>query len=82
MKRIQALKPPCVHAGPPEVGKARLARRLTTILLPLPLAQALDITRLSCIARLTGARTAVVITRPCRTPPHTIAEVGLIGGVL
>jgi magnesium chelatase family protein len=29
---------------------------------------------------LTGARTAVVTTRPCRAPHHTIADMGLIGG--
>jgi magnesium chelatase family protein len=52
-----------------------LARRLTTIL-----AEALDSTRIPCVAGRTGARTAVVTTRPFRAPPHTIAEVGLIGG--
>jgi hypothetical protein len=29
---------------------------------------------------MTGARTAVVTTRPCRAPHHTISAVGLIGG--
>jgi magnesium chelatase family protein len=32
------------------------------------------------IASLTGARTALVPTRPCRAPHHTISAVGLIGG--
>jgi hypothetical protein len=31
------------------------------------------------VAGLTGARTAFVTTRPCRTPHHTISDVGLIG---
>ena len=32
------------------------------------------------VAALTGARTALVTTRPCRAPHHTIPDVGLIGG--
>jgi magnesium chelatase family protein len=31
-------------------------------------------------AGLTGARTALVTTHPCRAPHHTISVVGLIGG--
>jgi Magnesium chelatase, subunit ChlI len=57
-----------------------LARRLTTILPAMTLAEALDTTRIHSVAGLTGARTAVVITRPCRAPHHTISDVGLIGG--
>jgi magnesium chelatase family protein len=57
-----------------------LARRLTTILPAMTLAEALDTTRIHRVAGLTGARTAVVTTRPCRAPPHTIADAGLIGG--
>jgi magnesium chelatase family protein len=53
-----------------------LARRLTTILPELTLAEALDTTRIHC----TGRRTALVTSRPCRAPHHTIADVGLIGG--
>ena len=57
-----------------------LARRLTTIVLALRLAEALETTRMHRVAGRTGARTAVVATRPCRAPPHTIAAAGLIGG--
>jgi magnesium chelatase family protein len=32
------------------------------------------------VAGRTGARTALVTTRPCRAPHHTISDVGLIGG--
>ena len=32
------------------------------------------------ITALTGARTALVTSRPCRAPHHTISAVGLIGG--
>jgi magnesium chelatase family protein len=57
-----------------------LARRLTTILPDLTLADALDTTRLHRVAGLTGDRTAFVTTRPFRAPHHTISDVGLIGG--
>jgi magnesium chelatase family protein len=62
------------------VGQSRLARRLPTILPALPLAEALDVTRLHRAAGRTGARTALVTTRPFRAPHHTISDVGLIGG--
>jgi predicted ATPase with chaperone activity len=57
-----------------------LARRLTTILPAMSLAEALETTRIHSVAGLTGARTAVVTTRPFRAPHHTISDVGLIGG--
>jgi magnesium chelatase family protein len=57
-----------------------LARRLTTILPAMSLAEALETTRIHSVACLSGARTALVTTRPCRTPHHTISAAGLIGG--
>jgi magnesium chelatase family protein len=57
-----------------------LARRLTTMLPAMRLAEALETTRIHRVAGRTGARTAVVTTRPCRAPHHPIADVGLIGG--
>ena len=57
-----------------------LARRLTTILPAMTLAEALETTRLHRIAGRTTARTAVVTTRPCRAPHQTISDAGLIGG--
>jgi magnesium chelatase family protein len=57
-----------------------LARRLTTILPAMRLAEALETTRIHRVAGLTGAQTAVVTTRPFRAPHHTISDVGLIGG--
>ena len=57
-----------------------LARRLTTILPAMTLAEALETTRIHSVAGLTGDRTAVVTTRPFRAPHHTISDAGLIGG--
>jgi len=36
--------------------------------------------RMHHIVGLTGDRTAIVTTRPCRAPHHTISDAGLIGG--
>jgi magnesium chelatase family protein len=57
-----------------------LARGLTTLLPDMTLADALDTMCIHGVAGRTGARTAVVTTRPCRAPHHTIADVRLIGG--
>jgi magnesium chelatase family protein len=57
-----------------------LARRLTTILPAMTLAEAIETTRIHRVAGLTGDRTTLVTTRPCRAPHHTISDVGLIGG--
>jgi magnesium chelatase family protein len=57
-----------------------LARRLTTVLPDMTLAEALDTPRIHRVAGLTGDRAALVTTRPCRAPHHTISEAGLIGG--
>jgi predicted ATPase with chaperone activity len=50
-----------------------LVRRLTTILPAMTLPEALETTRIHRFPGLTGARTALVTTRPCRAPPHPIA---------
>ena len=57
-----------------------LARRLTTILPAMTLAEAIETTRIHRVASLTGDRTAWVTTRPCHAPHHTISDAGLIGG--
>jgi magnesium chelatase family protein len=57
-----------------------LSRRLTTILPAMTQAEAIEPMRIHSVAGLTGDRTALVTTRPCRAPHHTISDVGLIGG--
>jgi magnesium chelatase family protein len=62
------------------VDKSMLARRHTTILPAMTLAEAIETTRIHRVTGLTGNRTAVVTTRPFRAPHHTISDAGLIGG--
>jgi magnesium chelatase family protein len=51
-----------------------------TILPVMTLTEALETTRIHRVPGLTGDRTALVTTRPCRAPHHTISDAGLIGG--
>jgi magnesium chelatase family protein len=46
----------------------------------MTLAEAIETTRIHSVTGLTGARTAMVTTRPCRAPHHTISDVGQVGG--
>ena len=66
--------------GKRDEARELLARRLTTILPAMTLAEALETTRIHRVAGFTGDRTALVTTRPFRAPHHTILDVGLIGG--
>jgi magnesium chelatase family protein len=50
-----------------------LARRLTTILPAMTLAEAIETTRIHRVAGLTGERTALVTTRAFRAPHHAIS---------
>ncbi len=66
--------------GPPGSGKTMLARRLPTILPPLSLEEALEVTKLYSVAGLLPKNTALMVTRPFRAPHHTTSTAGLCGG--
>ncbi len=65
--------------GPPGAGKTMLARRIVTILPPLELDEAVEVTKLHSAAGLLQDR-PLVTTRPFRAPHHTISSAGLFGG--
>jgi magnesium chelatase family protein len=69
-----------IMIGPPGSGKTMLARRLPTILPNLTLNEALATTRIHSVAGLLPPDTALIATRPFRSPHHTISDAGLIGG--
>jgi magnesium chelatase family protein len=66
--------------GPPGTGKSMLAKRLTTILPPLTLEEALETTKIHSIVGLLKPGQALVTQRPFRTPHHTASDAGLLGG--
>ncbi len=66
--------------GPPGSGKTMLARRLPTILPNLTLEEALETTKIHSVAGILPPDTALIATRPFRSPHHTISDAGLIGG--
>lgn len=66
--------------GPPGSGKTMLARRIPTILPPLSLDEALEITKLFSVTGLLGGKGALITKRPFRSPHHTTSDIGIIGG--
>ena len=66
--------------GPPGAGKTLLARRLPTILPPLALEEAIEVSAVWSVAGLLAPNDGLLRVRPFRAPHHTISEAGLIGG--
>jgi magnesium chelatase family protein len=65
--------------GPPGAGKTMLARRLSTILPPLSPDEALETTKIHSVGGKLRGR-GLIVTRPFRSPHHTISDAGLCGG--
>ena len=70
----------CLWCGTPGSGKTMLARRIPSILPDLTFEEALEITKIHSIAGLLSKDTPILLTRPFRSPHHTVTIHSLIGG--
>lgn len=66
--------------GPPGSGKTMLARRLPTILPPLCLDEALEVTQLYSVTGFLRGKQSLITKRPFRSPHHTTSDIGIVGG--
>jgi magnesium chelatase family protein len=66
--------------GPPGAGKSMLAKRLSTILPPMSLEEALETTKIHSVAGKIRGEKGLITQRPFRKPHHTISDVALVGG--
>ena len=66
--------------GSPGSGKTMLARRIPSILPPLTVEEALEVSRIHSVAGESKGFGSFVATRPFRAPHHTVSCIGLLGG--
>lgn len=66
--------------GSPGSGKTMLARRLPSILPPLEMPEALEVTKLYSVTGLLSKNKPLITDRQFRSPHHTTSDIGLIGG--
>jgi tRNA uridine 5-carbamoylmethylation protein Kti12 len=67
-----------VLLGPPGSGKTMLAKRLPTILPDMNFEESLETTKIHSVMGLIPPDSALIVTRPFRSPHHTISDAGLI----
>lgn len=63
--------------GPPGTGKTMLARSLSSLLPPLSIEEALDVTSIHSVA---GSKQELTTRPPFRAPHHTASHTALVGG--
>lgn len=69
-----------VMIGPPGSGKSMMAKRMPSILPPFTIDEALETTKIHSVAGQIDTDTALMPSRPFRSPHHTISNVAMVGG--
>lgn len=67
-------------SGPPGSGKTLLSKSFASILPPLELEEAIELTKIYSVAGMLRSDNPLVNQRPFRTVHHTASAVGIIGG--
>ena len=67
-------------SGPPGSGKTMLARALPSLLPPMSIDDALEVTQIYSVRGLLPADTPLLRDRPFRAPHHGTSSAGLVGG--
>lgn len=66
--------------GPPGSGKTLLSKSFASILPPLELEEAIELTKIYSVSGLVSNDNPLINKRPFRTVHHTASSVGIIGG--
>ncbi len=69
-----------IMIGPPGSGKTMLAKRISSILPPMSLEEAIETTKIHSVAGSLKKSASLILNRPFRSPHHTISDAGLVGG--
>ncbi|MCH8275326.1 MAG: YifB family Mg chelatase-like AAA ATPase [Armatimonadetes bacterium] len=69
-----------IMVGAPGSGKTMLARRLPTILPPLTIEEAIEVTRIYSSAGMMDGRRGLIWERPFRAPHHGASNAAIVGG--
>lgn len=67
-------------SGPPGAGKSMLAKRLPTILPDMTRKEMLECTEIYSVMGLTSRENPIIVTRPFRSPHHTVSATAMVGG--
>ena len=66
--------------GPPGTGKSMLAKRMVTIMPDMSERESIATTKVHSVAGQINGSERILVTRPFRSPHHTVSEAGLLGG--
>ena len=66
--------------GPPGSGKSMVSKRLPSILPDMTWEESLEVTQVYSVLGLLTRAEPLVMTRPFRSPHHTVSSMGLTGG--